>query len=139
MKQIVVQAGAITFRKSHNKLKILLIRSKKDPSNWIFPKGHVELNESEEQASRRELLEEAGVVGKIVAKAGDIEFKLNEKKYKVAYYLLEFSKKSGKGEPGREPKWFGVEEAIEKLFFSNSRELLRSSLDKLNHIAIKQV
>jgi mutator protein MutT len=139
MKTTVYQAGAITFRRDKGELKILLIRSKKNPSRWIFPKGHIELNETEQQACVRELLEEAGVEGEIVEKAGDLEFMLNEKSYKVAYYLCRYLKRSGEGEAGRSPKWFGVEKAIEKLYFANSRELLSASLKKLNYITIKQI
>ncbi len=137
MKKKVLQAGAIAFRCDKGELKILLIRSKKDPSRWIFPKGHIERDETAEQAGVRELSEEAGIDGEIVEKAGDLEFVLKEKYYKVEYFLCRFLKKSGNGEPGRSPKWFGVEKAMEKLYFDNSRELLRASLNKLNFIAVK--
>ncbi len=137
MEKIVYQAGAVTFRQDKGELKILLIRSKKNPSRWIFPKGHIEPGETAQQASVRELSEEAGVEGEIVEKAGDLEFMLNEKTYKVAYYLCRYLRKSGKGESGRSPMWFGVEKAIEKLYFANSRELLSASLKKLNYITFK--
>ena len=115
MQEIVYQAGAITFRQDKGELKILLIRSKKDPSKWIFPKGHIECDETAQQACIRELFEEAGVEGEIVGKAGDLEFMLKDKSYKVIYYLCRYLKKSGEGEAGRSPGWFGVEKAIEKL------------------------
>ncbi len=137
MKKTVYQAGAITFRQDKGELKILLIRSKKDPSRWIFPKGHIEHEETAQQACVRELSEEAGVEGEIVEKAGDLEFMLNDKSYKVTYFLCRYLKKSGEGEAGRSPKWFGVEKAIEKLYFANSRELLSESLKKLNYITVK--
>jgi mutator protein MutT len=137
MEKIVYQAGAVTFRQDKGELKILLIRSKKNPSRWIFPKGHIEPGETAQQASVRELSEEAGVEGEIVEKAGDLEFMVNEKTYKVAYYLCRYLRKSGKGESGRSPMWFGVEKAIEKLYFANSRELLSASLKKLNYITFK--
>ncbi len=138
MKQIIAQAGAITFRKKQNALKILLIRSKKDPERWVFPKGHIEPDETAEAASLRELWEEAGVDGEIVDKAGDLQFELGGKNYKVDYYICRFLGKSGKGEPGRNPQWFSVEDAFEKLFFPSSRELLRTSIEKLNCESIKQ-
>lgn len=138
MEKIVLQAGAITFRMDKSGLKILLIRSKKDPSRWIFPKGHIEQNESAQQACIRELLEEAGVDGEIVDQAGALEYVQKEKCYKVFYYLCRFLKKSGNGEAGRSPKWFEVEKAMERLYFPNSRELLRACLNKLNFIAVNQ-
>ncbi len=139
MKKIVFQAGAITFRQDKGEVKILLIRSKKNPSRWIFPKGHIEIDETAQQACVRELSEEAGVDGEVVEKAGDLEFMLKEKSYKVVYYLCKYLKKSGEGEAGRSPRWFGVEKAVEKLYFANSRELLIASLKKLNYITVKQI
>jgi len=37
---IIEQAGAIVFKNTEAGPLILLIRAKKDPSHWIFPKGH---------------------------------------------------------------------------------------------------
>lgn len=130
-KKRVFQAGAITFQIQDDKIKILLIRSKKDPSRWIFPKGHIERSETEQQASLRELLEEAGVEGEIITRAGELDFKQNEKHCNVAYYLCRFLRKSGNGENGREPSWFDFDEAVERLYFPNSRQLLLSSLEKI--------
>jgi len=52
----VIQAGAITMRGK----KVLIVRAKKNPLDWIFPKGHVERGESLAETACRELAEEAG-------------------------------------------------------------------------------
>ena len=41
----VLQGGAIVFREEGDRLSVLLVRSKKDPAIWVFPKGHVDPGE----------------------------------------------------------------------------------------------
>ncbi|MDB5237204.1 MAG: hypothetical protein JWL88_306 [Parcubacteria group bacterium] len=41
---------------------IALVRNRKE-TLWFFPKGHVEPGETDEEAARREIQEEAGVAG----------------------------------------------------------------------------
>ncbi|MDR0404343.1 MAG: NUDIX domain-containing protein, partial [Oscillospiraceae bacterium] len=58
--------GTIVFFKDKEEIiKILLIKNRKK-SNWSFPKGHMELGETEEQTALRETLEETGLKVKIL-------------------------------------------------------------------------
>lgn len=63
-----ITAGGIVF----NGDRVLVLR------NWkgvrVFPKGHVELGESREQAALREVLEESGLRARIVGSAGMSSF-----------------------------------------------------------------
>ena len=52
--------GAVVFCRDSRDLRYLLIRNRRS-SNWGFPKGHVENNETPEQTARREILEETGL------------------------------------------------------------------------------
>jgi len=63
-----ITAGGIVF----NGDKVLVLRNLKGV--WVFPKGHVELGESHEQAALREVLEESGLHALIVGKAGMSSF-----------------------------------------------------------------
>ena len=127
MKTTVAQAGAITVRLQNNEVQFLLVRSKKNPSVWIFPKGHIEAGESDLIASGRELTEEAGVEGKAIANAGTLAFSVGDKNYIVNYYVHEYQKTVSYGEPGRDPQWRSYEETLKLLSFSNSRDLLISA------------
>src|SRR6476646_10984685 len=61
---VVRQAGAIAVRKSGAAHEVFIVRAKKNPGDWIFPKGHIEPGESAPDAAVRELLEEGGVIGR---------------------------------------------------------------------------
>jgi mutator protein MutT len=123
---IIRQAGAIAFKPGTSP-EVLIIRAKSNPADWIFPKGHVEDGETEEDASARELLEEAGVNGKPVRRAGEREFRYADKKYAVVYFLCEYSSTEDSGEPGRTPRWCSIKEAEGLLTFSDARDLLASA------------
>src|SRR4051812_19688096 len=63
----VAQAGGIVFDVVEGQPRILLVTARRDPSHWIFPKGHVEPGEMADETARREVREEAGVDGETIA------------------------------------------------------------------------
>lgn len=63
-----ITAGGIVF----NGDKVLVLKNLKGV--WVFPKGHVELGESHEQAALREVLEESGLHALIIGRAGMSSF-----------------------------------------------------------------
>ena len=128
----IVQAGAVVYKKDENGIKFLLVKSSKDAAKWVFPKGHIEAGETEEQAATRELEEEAGVIGRALFYLGMIEFEFENKYVKVKYYLHEFVNENGPGEFNRDPKWYSFEEAIEKITFEDSKKLIEKALSMIN-------
>jgi 8-oxo-dGTP pyrophosphatase MutT (NUDIX family) len=124
-KTIIEQAGAIVFKPTKSGPLILIVKAKKDPSHWIFPKGHIDPGETAEEAGIRELEEEAGIAGEIVRPAGTEEFTVSDKIYRVAYFLVRFTEVTGPGEPGREPRFCTIDQALSLLSFPAARELVK--------------
>ena len=82
----VEQAGGIVFRRTGDRLEILLVRSKKNPTIWVFPKGHIERDETPEAAALREAGEEAGIDGDVLRAIGrPLEFTSGDEPVRVQY------------------------------------------------------
>ena len=124
---LIRQAGSIVVRLDTKEPQVLLVTAKRNPRNWIFPKGHIEKGETPEQAAVRETWEEAGVVGKLIGPAGVLEYGFLGAKARVEYYLVEFRKEAGPPEDGRQRTWCRLDEALERLSYKNTRKLLRKA------------
>ena len=107
--------------------KVLLVTARRNPKNWIFPKGHIEKGETPQSAALRETKEEAGVVGKLIGSAGILEYGFLGAKARVEYFLVQFSREAGPPENGRSRVWCGLEEALDRLSYKNTRKLLRKA------------
>jgi 8-oxo-dGTP pyrophosphatase MutT (NUDIX family) len=128
---VIHQAGSIVVRLDGKEPQVLLVTAKRNPKNWIFPKGHIEKGESPEHAAVRETREEAGVVGKPIAPAGVLEYGFLGAKARVEYYLLQYAREAGPPEDGRQRVWCGLEDALERLSYKNTRKLLRKTWKQL--------
>lgn len=76
-------SGIIIYCKEDKEIKYLLLFQCKSKT-WSFPKGHIEIGESEIQAANRELLEETGL--KVTTN--------NEFKEEITYNIKPYYKKS---------------------------------------------
>jgi 8-oxo-dGTP pyrophosphatase MutT (NUDIX family) len=124
----VVQAGAIAIRRRGKLLEVLLVTARRDREQWIFPKGHVETDETAEEAAVRELLEEGAVVGEPLGSAGTIAFGSADLGFEVEYYLVRAVSESQAREK-RDREWLEPRAARERLTFEDSRTLLDRALD----------
>ena len=101
----------------------MLVRSRKDPTLWIFPKGHVEPGETAEAAALRGTYEEGGVEGELIAPLGELEFQSGRELVRVQYFLIRPITEMPSPE-GRDKRWFTLDEARRRLSFDNARRLL---------------
>ena len=124
---MVLQAGAIAFRIVAEAPQIMLVRAKKTPEHWIFPKGHIEAGETAEIAAARELEEEAGVRGELVGPVGSLEFRFREKDVSVEYYLFALVTEVPREEK-RERRWCSYDEALTLLSHADAVALLKKAL-----------
>jgi 8-oxo-dGTP diphosphatase len=116
-------AGAVVYRHSDRGIEILLVRARRDPTLWVLPKGHIEHGEAKEEAALREVREEAGVDGRIVAELGRYSFPKPEGPVLVAMFLAQYRSFVGQSEP-REVGWMDFEQARDALAFEDARLIL---------------
>jgi ADP-ribose pyrophosphatase YjhB (NUDIX family) len=128
---LIRQSGAIVVRLDGKVPKVLLVTAKRNPRNWIFPKGHIEKGETAGAAALREAKEEAGVVGKVIGPAGVLEYSFMGVKARVEYFLAVLTREAGPPEDGRSRAWYGLDEALDLLSYKNTRKLLRKAFKQL--------
>ena len=127
----IPQAGAVVFRRDDGFVRVLLVRSIKDPTLWVLPKGSIEPGETPPMAALRETFEETGVSGLIVDRAGpSLRFESGGRHLSVEYFLVEMTAEMPSPER-REKCWCLPEEAAERITFQNARELLKNALAKI--------
>ena len=124
--KVIEQAGAIVVRRGRIGPRILLVTARRNPDNWIFPKGHIEKGESRRDAALREAREEAGVKGSVAARAGTIAFDFGRNRYRVHYYVVTTDQRGEKRE-GRRLRWQGYRQALRKLTYDETRAMLRTA------------
>jgi 8-oxo-dGTP pyrophosphatase MutT (NUDIX family) len=129
---VVEQAGAVVYRKDDKGVRILLVRARRNPEDWIFPKGHVERGESAEEAAVREAEEEAGVTGRVVSALDPpVSFTQDDRRLEVRYFLVEFQGEV-KPKERREQAWLPPRDALKRLTHESARSLLARALVRLD-------
>ncbi|PZD93952.1 NTP pyrophosphohydrolase [Paenibacillus sambharensis] len=111
-----ISAGGVVYRKVGGRLQIQLIQDRYGKIS--LPKGKMEPGETVEETALREIAEETGLKGRIVAPVDQIKYKYhNETKgmvnKEVHYYLVEAvgGKLQAQVEEIRGVDWFTPEEA----------------------------
>jgi 8-oxo-dGTP pyrophosphatase MutT (NUDIX family) len=130
-------AGGVIYRRTPDGIDFGLI-STKGGTRWQLPKGKQEKGEAIEATAAREVAEETGLVGTVQAKLDsiDIWFSVSERgravrRHKVVhFYLLEYSsgRTSDHDDEVDDARWFGAEEAIERLTFPSERRVAARAL-----------
>ncbi|TAM71811.1 NUDIX hydrolase [Mycobacterium sp.] len=107
---------------------------------WSLPKGHIELGETAEQTAIREVAEETGIRGSVLAALGRIDYWFvtdGRRVHKtVHHYLLRFSggQLSDEDLEVAEVAWVPMQELPSRLAYADERRLARVAdelIDKL--------
>ncbi|PKW13459.1 NUDIX hydrolase [Saccharopolyspora spinosa] len=101
---------------------------------WSLPKGHIEADESAEQTAVREVAEETGIIGRVVAPIGTIDYWFvagNRRIHKtVHHFLLDAvgGQLSDEDVEVTEVAWVPLGELDEILAYADERRLVRRAL-----------
>ena len=129
--KVVEQAGGVVFQRKRAGVSILLVRAKRDPSKWIFPKGHIERGESARACAVRETREEAGVSGRVIGPIGEADqFVWGGQLFRVQYFLIRRVAETDETD-GREKAWFPFDKALKRVSFKSARGILRAARKKI--------
>jgi len=135
MMRPLTHAGAIVFRERNDEVLYLVVSSS-DGLNWVLPKGHIDPGESPEIAALRELEEEAGIVGEIVAPLSTRDFLKGGKEAAVKFFLVRETGATESTE-GRTLRWEEEAAALRLLTFAEAREALSEGAAKTNGLDLK--
>ncbi len=131
-------AGGVMIRDGREVAVVVPTRRAADGSQVLtLPKGHPDGDESAADAAAREVREEAGVVGDMVEKLGDVRYwyqRSGRRVLKVVSFFL-FEYRSGDvadhDEEIEEARWMPIEEAAGALSYRGEREMVERALSRL--------
>jgi 8-oxo-dGTP pyrophosphatase MutT (NUDIX family) len=114
--------------------QVLLI-STQEGRRWQLPKGHIEQGETPEATAVREVREETGVTGRVVAVLPGVDYWFAERGGQrihkmVDYFLLDYVSGSAEDFDPHEVSgaaWFSWDEAIERISFANERRVIEAA------------
>jgi 8-oxo-dGTP pyrophosphatase MutT (NUDIX family) len=107
---------------------------------WCWPKGHLENDETAEQAAVREIAEETGITGRVIDELGTIDYWFSvqgKRVHKIVHhYLLEATggELTIEGDPDGEAvdvAWVPMEELPARLAFPNERRIALEAFERL--------
>ncbi|MCX7940446.1 MAG: NUDIX hydrolase [Endomicrobia bacterium] len=126
-------AGGVVVDNNQN---VLIIKTKnlKNETVFTFPKGHIEKNETAQEAALREVEEETGVKARIVKELTDVEYwfiRSGEKIHKkVKWFLMQpIEKNSVKTKHEiEEVLWYRLDKAKDILSYDSDKKLVEQVL-----------
>ena len=128
--------GAIVFKENNNGTKLFLIIKHKKNKRWGFPKGHTEINETDEQTAKREVKEETSLDIEILKGFKQIGFyrPYGNVEKKVVLFLAKTINESNVKVQKKEIdtyKWATAEEVFNNLSTKNDFLVFKSALNWL--------
>ncbi len=101
-----------------------------------LPKGHLDGDETPEEAARREVAEETGVQAELVDQLGDVTYAYDRKGRRVEklvrFYLFEY--RSGDvadhDHEIEEARWVPIRDAVDQLSYDGEREVVQRVLSR---------
>jgi 8-oxo-dGTP pyrophosphatase MutT (NUDIX family) len=134
-----VSAGGFVVSSEDPKLVCLMARFNRGGKlEWCIPKGHLENDETPEQAALREVFEETGLKAEITESLGEVNYQFIQAGQRVSKTVHVFLMKQVGGElsfdhdPHKEAselEWVQSSELLTRLSHSNERRIARLALE----------
>lgn len=124
-----VSAGGIVVKAENNQTKICLIQLRSPMEGYVFPKGHIESDETYEQTALREVSEETGLSNLVIQKKlgvvrrQSIENDGTAVTKDIHLYLMS-TDNYRHGKSDETYRWFTIRKALEILNFIEEKEFI---------------
>ena len=138
-------AGGIVFRRDGAEPLFLLVKDRF--GRWTFPKGHIDPGETSEEAARREVAEETGLVtvrshGKVKTIQYWFHWRGERVLKKVAYYLFEADRPQEivlqAAEGITDHTWVPGDEALARMGYKNNLPPLEAAIAMTGRLTVAE-
>jgi 8-oxo-dGTP pyrophosphatase MutT (NUDIX family) len=134
-----VSAGGFVISKSDPTLVALMARFNRGGKlEWCIPKGHLEQDETSEQAALREVFEETGLEAQIIQNLGEVNYQFIQDGSKISktvhVYLMqqtggELSFDKDPHKEASELEWVQVSELLARLSHGNEKRIAKVAIE----------
>jgi 8-oxo-dGTP pyrophosphatase MutT (NUDIX family) len=134
-----VSAGGFVISKDDASLVALMARFNRGGKlEWCIPKGHLEAQETNEQAALREVFEETGLEAEIIEYLGEVSYQFIQAGARInktvhVYLMLQTGGSlSFDNDPHKEAselEWVPVAELLTRLSHSNERRIAKMAVE----------
>jgi 8-oxo-dGTP pyrophosphatase MutT (NUDIX family) len=134
-----VSSGGFVISKSDPNLVALMARFNRGGKlEWCIPKGHLEQDETVEQAAIREVFEETGLEAQIIQHLGEVNYQFiqdgSKISKKVHVYLMqqtggELSFAHDPHKEASELEWVRVSELLARLSHGNEKRIAKLAIE----------
>jgi 8-oxo-dGTP diphosphatase len=101
-----------------------------------LPKGHLDGDETPQEAARREVAEETGVIAELIDELGDVQYRYERHGRRIAktvrFYLFDYISGSVEDHDHEieEARWMPLEQAARELTYEGEREMVQRALSR---------
>jgi 8-oxo-dGTP pyrophosphatase MutT (NUDIX family) len=129
-------AGGVVLRDGRVAVIVPVRRDARGRQVLGLPKGHLDVDETAEQAAAREVREETGVRAELIDKLGEVEYHYERRGRRVhkRVAFFRFAYRSGDlADHDHEievARWLPLAEAVETLSYAGEREMVRRAMSR---------